>query len=345
MPMLAAKGYCLNLADSEYIELDKPWWPSEYVNNLIYNNKIFCICESGGKGVINRMSAVFFNKTLAESYFDDDIYELVLGGKWTFEKLGQLTAGTYRDLNGNGQKDAGDQYGYSTAFTPFFDAYFYAVGNKIKAYDSEGKPYFTLSDIDNVTSYLEMICDFLYVLDDVFAKDASTNTMFVQERAVFYGTPVAVTEQLRDTTISYGVAPMPKGDELQERYYTNLANSYDVWCILTTCSDPARAGAVLECYSSEAYRQVNPAYFETALKYKYASDNLSAQVYDIIRDSIVVDFAYVYSCVFNKMPMLYIRDNCVSANNRNWASLWATISKVLNKELEKIADDISSYDN
>lgn len=137
---------------------------------------------------------------------------------------------------------------------------------------------------------------------------------------------------------------MPKASESQERYYTNLANSYDVWCILTTCTDAGRAGAVLECYSSEAYRQVNPAYFETALKYKYASDNQTAQVYDIIRDSIVVDFAYVYSCVFNKMPMLYIRDNCVAVNNRNWASIWASTSKVLDKELEQIANDLSSID-
>ena len=52
---------------------------------------------------------------------------------------------------------------------------------------------------------------------------------------------------------------------------------------------------------------------------------------------------YVYSCVFNKMPMLYIRDNCVAVSNRNWASIWASASKVLDKELEQIANDISSY--
>jgi hypothetical protein len=185
-------------------------------------------------------------------------------------------------------------------------------------------------------------CDFLYKTDDVMSYDPSQYAMFKQERAVFYGSPIAITDQLKDTSVIYGVAPMPKADESQDRYYTHVANTYDVWCILTTCKNADKSSAVLECYASEAYRQVNPAYFETALKYKYASDNQTAQVYDIIRESVVIDFAYAYSCAFSKMPMLYIRE-CVTADNRNWASNWASISKVLDTTLKKITDDINSY--
>ncbi|MGI6754342.1 MAG: hypothetical protein ACOX31_08650 [Eubacteriales bacterium] len=343
IPMLSAKGYCLNLADNEYLELDKPWWPSEYVNNLTYNGKIYCICESGGRGVIRNMSAVLFNKRLMEAYVTEDIYDIVLSGGWTFDKLSQLIVGTYIDLNANNQKDAADQFGYSTAFNPLFDAYFYACGNRLTTSDAEGKLTFTFSDVEHITTYLEKICDFLHGTNDVLAYDPVQYGLFKEEKAVFYGSTIAITDQLKGLDILYGIAPMPKGDESQSRYYTHLGNTYDVWCILMTCEDPSRSGAVLECYSSEAYRQVNPAYFETALKYKYASDDQAAQVYDIIRDSIVIDLAYAYSCVFGRMPMLYIRD-CLTDNNRNWASIWRAQSRVLERELEIILENISKLD-
>ena len=54
-------------------------------------------------------------------------------------------------------------------------------------------------------------------------------------------------------------------------------------------------GATLELMAAESYRQVRPAYFEVALKSKYAEEPADAKMYDIILDSFSFSFGYCYS--------------------------------------------------
>lgn len=119
---------------------------------------------------------------------------------------------------------------------------------------------------EKVQAYMEKILPMLHESPDVYPVDAKQYAMFKDGRAVFYETAIAITDQLRDVEINYGVLPMPKYDKSQESYHTTLSNTHDVWCIPIDGKDPERSGAVLEALASGAYRQVYPAYFETALK-------------------------------------------------------------------------------
>ena len=235
IPMLSPKGYCLNLADNEYLELDKPWWPSEYVNNLTYNGKIYCICESGGRGVIRNMSAVLFNKRLMEAYVTEDIYDIVLSGGWTFDKLSQLIVGTYIDLNANNQKDAADQFGYSTAFNPLFDAYFYACGNRLTTSDAEGKLTFTFSDVEHITTYLEKICDFLHGTNDVLAS-TRCSTVFSRRRKRYLRLYHRHHHQLKGSTFSTASPRCPRATA-RPLLHSLQATPTMSWYVLT-CEDP-----------------------------------------------------------------------------------------------------------
>lgn len=112
-PVMAVKGLCENLNELQYIELDQPWWPQSYVEQAMYNDRIYCLAESSGRGVLRNMMAIFYNKDLTEQYGMGDLLQLVLDGDWTLDKLSELVKGTYRDLNGNNTSDADDQYGLS----------------------------------------------------------------------------------------------------------------------------------------------------------------------------------------------------------------------------------------
>jgi hypothetical protein len=46
--------------------------------------------------------------------------------------------------------------------------------------------------------------------------------------------------------------------------------------------------------AAEGYKQINPAYYEIALKKKYMHDDESVQILDIIVNSRNISFAYVY---------------------------------------------------
>lgn len=333
-PVMAVKGILENLNEMKYIEVDKPWWPQTYVEQALYDGKLYCLAESTSRGVLRNMPAVFYNKTLTEQYGMGNLLQIALDGKWTFDKLGELIKGTYRDLNNNNTADAEDQFGLSVGTAPWLDALYYGSGLTITKINEQGNPELTLGD-EKVQTYIDKILPFLYEAPDVFPVDAKQYAMFKAGRAVFYVSTVAITDQLRDVDITYGVMPIPKFDEKQEAYHTTMANTHDVWCIPINGKNTEAAGAALEAISSGSFRQVYPAYYETALKVKYAPDDEVAQVYDMIRAGVMFDFGYIYSNCFDRMPALYIRD-CVQKNDPNWSSVWAAQKDAMSIKLEEI---------
>lgn len=338
-PVMAIKGILENLNEMKYIEPEQPWWPQSFVEQAVYDGKLYCLAESTSRGVLRNMPAVFYNKTLTEQYGMNDLLQLALDGKWTLDKLGELIKGTYRDLNGNNTADAEDQFGLSVGTAPWLDAFYYGSGLTITKINEEGKPELTLGE-EKVQAYIDKILPFLYEAPDVLPVDAKQYQMFKSSRAVFYVSTVAITDQLRDVDITYGVMPIPKFDEKQEAYHTTMANTHDVWCIPTGGKNTEAAGAAIEAISSGSFRQVYPAYYETALKVKYAPDDEIAQVYDMIRDGVMFDFGYIYSNCFDRMPALYIRD-CVQKNDPNWSSVWAAQKDSMTLKLEEILKTIA----
>ena len=338
-PSAAIKGYCQDLKQSEYIELEKPWWPQSYVEAASYNDKLYFIAESSSYGVLRNMMGIFFNTELVNNYGLEDPYQLVLDGTWTIEKMFTMAEGCYLDLDNTGTATDMDQYGLSSATKPYLDSYFYGSGLKTTEFNEDGVPEFTLGD-SKVIDYIVNLNSYIHNNPDVYPIDSKQYQMFKDGRAVFYHTAVAIADTIKtEPDLQYGVAPMPKSD-VESDYHTALSNTHDVWCILTTASNFNKSSAALEVFASEAYRQVYPAYFETALKVKYASSEKIGQVYDIMRDSLTFDFGYIYSIAFARMPMLDIRD-MIANNSNDWASKWNTVKSTYEDELEGIVNALS----
>lgn len=55
-----------------------------------------------------------------------------------------------------------------------------------------------------------------------------------------------------------------------------------------------KVGAIIEALSYELYKTVRPAYYDVALKSKFARDNESEEMLDIIFNGTIYDFDYVY---------------------------------------------------
>jgi hypothetical protein len=117
--------------------------------------------------------------------------------------------------------------------------------------------------------------------------------IFGEGRAVYIPVDLgAAVVNFLNYDIEYGIVPYPKLDESQDQYYAGYTDRYFV--IPNTCSDPAYVGTILESMSAEGYRQVTPAYFEVALKNRYTKDQTSKEMVDLIKQSMILDFAYVY---------------------------------------------------
>ena len=98
---------------------------------------------------------------------------------------------------------------------------------------------------------------------------------------------------MRSMETDFGIIPMPKHDDTQDRYYTCVLENMTVLGIPTSVKDPELSGLVLEMLAEEGYKSVVPTYFEKALGAKYVRDEQSNEMLDLILDTVWFDFAYL----------------------------------------------------
>ena len=113
-----------------------------------------------------------------------------------------------------------------------------------------------------------------------------------------------------------GIVPYPKYDEAQKNYQSFLQRS--CYALIPATADTEFSGALLEAWSSQAYRKIMPEYFETALKTRYSQDSDTGRMFDLIRASITYDPGEIFAS-FLGTPSGLFRD-AVYQNNANWVS-------------------------
>ena len=88
-----------------------------------------------------------------------------------------------------------------------------------------------------------------------------------------------------------------------------------------------------EALNAETYKQVVPAYYDTALKVKLSRDAESAAMLDLLMESRVFDFGYMYNT-----GIAFIVQDMVSTNKNNTESAFNSKYKSAEKEWAKIID-------
>lgn len=126
---------------------------------------------------------------------------------------------------------------------------------------------------------------------------------------------------LRDVNFDYGILPMPKYDEAQSEYCTITGFPYSLYSIPLDAPDADMSSAVLEAMASASYREVSPALFEVAMKVKYTTDDDSARMYDLIRETIMFDFGRVFTDNLDSLTYGLFR-NAVRDNSTSWMSVY-----------------------
>lgn len=301
-PSLVSGGYFYNLLDTKYLCLDKPWWNADFVNQISVFESLYIITGDISLTATNRVFAEFFNKrTFSDYYSDIDLYDIVRQGKWTIDYFCELVKGAYNDLNGDSIRDEKDFYAFflPTASTPI-DAFEEALEVPITAKNEDGIPVIVYNNSKTAEAYSK-VCSLLTSYDGIcggYYSDESEDdafNAFVEGRSMFIMEVLITTERMRDLKDDYGVIPIFKWDESQKSYKTAVQDAYSIFAMSAVCSDPDRASAVLEAMSEYSYQYVTPAYFEIALKRKYARGENDAEMYDIILAGRGYNFGVVYS--------------------------------------------------
>ncbi|MBQ8432016.1 MAG: hypothetical protein IJX28_03935 [Clostridia bacterium] len=333
---LAQQGLVQNLGDTDYIDLTMPWWPQSFLEEVMVNDVVYGLVESSSKATLRNLHGVFFNNTLIESYNLESPYDLVNANEWTFDRMMEMVKGTWSDLNSNGTKDDNDFFGVVTGTQAKIETWFVAMGYRYSQRNSEGIPELIMNDAAKMTEWIDAF-NVATDTNDFLIYDTKGHTAaFFTDRAILYMSSIQLVEAgiSKQIEMDYGVVPVPKKDENQERYLSNVANTHDIWSVPIECDDLQESAAMIECMASESYRQVAPVYFEACVKLRYAPDGRLAAMYDMIRDSITFDFCQIYSFVFNPDPRKMITD-CTWGSSQ-WASQWASYGAITESSFQQI---------
>ena len=338
--MIATSGLSKNLYDVDYLNFQKPWWPNSVTESFTVGNKLYFASGDISQAFLAEMIAVLYNKELLS---DVDLYGLVNSGDWTLEKMLELSKDRYADLDDSFTKNFQDRYGTVIPWDSYFDAFFYASDLIVVDTDESGRLQVSSTYVgERADDLAEAMKTFFYQSEDgLIGNSESIVNLFAAGRSAFMVCPGAMIlgpEALRSATaIDYGIVPMPKYDSNQREYKTTISNLYTIYEIFAGCNEEQanRAGAVMECMASEAYRTISPAVFEVCLKVRYANDPDSAKMYDLIREGVVFDIGRVFnSASLKEIPINRWKKTVM--DGEVWGAKAATIDVQLQALLDQL---------
>jgi len=342
---MALDGVILNLTEFDYIDLSKAYWTKTLNDALSIDNKLFFAFGDLAISSFDYTHVLLFNSDMVKSYGLDNPQQLVLDGKFTYDKFLEMGLAVTSDVNGNGAQDDGDIYGLLSTPKQTLPSLWISAGARSVKKDANDIPYFSLPDDKYFAQVFDRIFEITWDSGMWYQMKKNDSTyfndyhQFENGEALFTDRTFYSVGLLRDMEDDFGVTLYPKWDESQEEYYSRCESGAPVLIVPATASDTSRTGAIVEAMASASSKTVIPAYYETTLKQKYTRDELSSVMFDMIMETRSYDMG-------DTIWTAHVRDkffvNMMAYNNRNLSS---TIEMHRANVEKVIADAVEFFDN
>ncbi len=336
---LMCQGIAQDLTQYEIIEFDKPWWPASLIGKATIKDGVYFASGDISTNFLYMMYLCVFNKDLYTDITQLEsktLYEAVDNGEWTVDKFIELASGVYVDQNGDATPNQGDRFGFVTS-NIHFDA-FYTSSNLFTVIPAEDGTVKLSDDLfsEKTQNLLTKLCPFLHDSGDCFLS--ADQDIFAAGEALFDINRAQITnKKLTATSFSYGILPVPKYDAEQEEYYTCMAFPFTTYVLSTASTHPEAAAATLELMAYQSYLQITPALFEEAMKLRYADQSDDSFMFDLIRETVVIDLGRLLTNRLDNLSYSLFR----SAMNNNQAGSWGSLEKANSKLFNRKLTDIN----
>ena len=348
LPGIIQRGEFLRTDYLTYVDLSKPWWDPA-VNAMSIAGKNFLM---GGDILLldNEVTnVILFNKNLLETNNIPLPYSLVKSGGWTLDKLNEYVSMGYKNLEGTGEVNwETDQFGL-LVYMDSLHAFLVSGGGAVALKDKDDIPYMTLTT-DRSLKVLDKVFDVMYnpatlniqidVTPMTSCEKAHVGT-FEEGRALFSWVRMNIVERLRNMDDEFGIVPLPKYEENQEKYIS-LVNPWSgvLLGVPKIAGNPERTSIILEAMAAESRYTLRPAYYDVTLKRKNTRDNDSEAMLDIIFNSRAYDIGATYE--FGGMVGDFVR--MTSTKDRNIISRYEAKADVIQADINKVVDIFKKLD-
>ena len=352
--LLARDGLLYDLNTVGNVDLTKPWWNQQFNSDVNIGGKSYYGNGDICMAFIRASYCILFNKQIVEDYGVTNPYEMVEDGTWTIDNMLIEAAKFASDTNGDGSYTAADNVGLGV-LDNHVEVFYSASGNKFVTYDDKNDKFTFTGGSERSIGVLEKILK-IYTSDDnviCFTNkskwspelsgdhvNAAAQT-FEAGRLLFLAGTMNNVPTMRGMETDFGILPYPKYDEEQAKYYTYV-QTWASGCaaIPINVKDLNASSIILEDMAYYSKQYVTPAFYDTALKGKYARDNESLQMLDLICENRTCDIGNL----FNIGKLISGITSNINAGTGNFASLIASKQSEIDETLAEITELYSKND-
>lgn len=333
---LTLENAAVEYAKIPYIDTEKPWWVKNSMTDMSIANRVYFGISLFDTSHYDGVRSLFFNKPMITDYSLTSPYEYVEKDEWTVENFLSLGVAVGKDLDGDGQWGADDQYGYTTWYSIGGQTLMTGMNGKLSmSKDEDDLPYFAL----NSEYYIER----LEKLTDIFnghdgfnnpKGDSSNNggvEAFKAGRVFYYNECLGNAQKLRTMDLDFGIIPAPKYNEAQESYYNLGGNPYFM-LVPVTNADLERTGVILESLAYESMSTVSTAFYDIMLNGKVTRDDTSGEMLDIVFSTL---------SYWHPVASSYVNDTLIKRawdNKTDFASYFTSVEKKIQSEIDKAVE-------
>ena len=137
------KGYFADLLTLDHLNFDAPWWWSNWSDLYEINGKQTTCVGWLTLDIVQGMEVVYFNNQILDETSDENLYQLVYDGKWTLDKMIQLSKEATYNVVWSGASDEtgaqGDDYVHGTIMHYMgHRSFFFSLGGRLATVEEDG---------------------------------------------------------------------------------------------------------------------------------------------------------------------------------------------------------------
>jgi hypothetical protein len=345
---LAADLSLIDMQTLPYIQLGEAWWDQNAIEELSIGGKVFFTTGDLSISCNDAVQIPVFNKTVFSKHEGlEDPYQLVRDGKWTVDKMTQMGLGVNADTNGDGVMTDADSWGYLAY--PWGGLFlFFGAGESIVSKDENDLPILALDEERAIAAIEKLVPLFrdkditLYSQDFTSAgyKNIFRDLIvqkFLEDEILFVNNWLCVALELRDMESDVGLLPPPKFEEQQENYMVYNSSSWTTYSAVPKTVKEENLnfiGDVMNALGYYGHEHIYTALIDTAITFKSLRDEGNKEMMELIYANRIFDLADIYD--FGGISSMM--NSFVSGNSTNFTSKYKSYSKIIEKQIQAIAN-------
>jgi len=335
---LMKDNYFYNLSELEYIDFEKPYWDKNSAVELMIGDKLNIVFGDFSLSASAGATFLYYNKDMLADYGFDLPYKYAYDGTWTYDKMLEMINSVAFDINGDGEMTMGDRFGMLTQVP-----YRLTCGFGVDFMERDDDNYITLAPLNDRT--VKAFEDIAALLNDNVHtisyssisggnfgnyphKYAYLRSEFVNGNILMFEGAIGVSAELTNMESLYGIMPMPKYDETQDRYYHNVDEYSCGWSVPITAQNIEMIDIVWE-YMAYASNELVEATYDVTLKGKRLDSPDDVNMLDLVRDTTKYDISLIANVGVREMLEYALI-------NVNLASTYEAHASAISQKLENL---------